>query len=428
MYSSSKLIEHFEYWFVVLSLFLFTGEPIKLLALSEASQSYQEGSNLLEQLTFLLIHVISLLLLIVHRKRVCSELVRRDKFILLMLLLIMLGIVSSALWSQYPGTTLRRSLALWGTTFFGIYFSTCHKFKQQLILLSQAYSIVIILSLVAGIFLPHYGIMSGTHAGAWRGIFLHKNGLGSSMVLSSVLFLILVIGDRRKRYLKAAFLFLSFLLLVLSTSINALLAFTILSSLFLLLLLVWLPYDWLVPILLGAILIVSLVALIFFSNLGFFLEILGKDLTFTGRTDIWPYVWEAINRKFWTGYGYEAFWRGFDSDAANIWYAVGWQPTHPHNGLLELLLIFGFIGTLLFLLIFIQLYLKSVVLVRVSNSVEYIWPVLFLTFTLFSNIGETNVLSYNSLSWVLYIMVAFTVIKPYQPYRLLNSSIFHDSY
>ena len=423
MYISSKSIERFESWFVIVSLFIFTGGPISLLSFSgEVSENFQAGSNPLEQIIFLLIHIISLFLIVIRRKKIYRELIKRDKFILLMLLLIMLVIIASTFWSKYPETTFRRSLALWGTTLFGVYFSTCHKFERQLAFLSQVYALVVVLSLIAGIVFPSYGIMTGTHAGAWSGIFLHKNGLGSTMVLSSLVFSVLIFSNNQRKSLKLTFLFFSFLLLILSTSKNALLLFAFLAGVLLLLSLAWLPYEFLVPLLLGAILVISMGALILFGNFGFFLGVLGKDLTFTGRTDIWPYVWEAIDKRFWIGYGYEGFWRGFDSDAASVWYAVSWQPSHPHNGLFELLLIFGFIWTSLFVIIFLRVYIKSIILARSSHSAEYFWPVLFLTFTFISNIGETKILSYNSLSWILFIMSVFAAVKSYQSYGTLSTS------
>jgi hypothetical protein len=84
--------------------------------------------------------------------------------------------------------TIARDLALVGTSLFGLYFATRYSLEEQIQLLSSMFGIVIILSFLFAIALPKYGIMDGIHAGAWRGIYNHKNVLGKVMVTGVIIF------------------------------------------------------------------------------------------------------------------------------------------------------------------------------------------------------------------------------------------------
>jgi O-antigen ligase len=81
---------------------------------------------------------------------------------------------------------------------------------------------------------------------------------------------------------------------------------------------------------------------------------LGKDATLTGRTDIWPFVLQGIAVKPWLGWGFNGFWQPSNPAAVSISMALGWWVPEAHNGLLDLLLQVGYIGTALFLLLMIR--------------------------------------------------------------------------
>jgi O-antigen ligase len=74
----------------------------------------------------------------------------------------------------------------------------------------------------------------------------------------------------------------------------------------------------------------------------------GKDLTLTGRTDIWSASWTAIRERPWTGYGIGSVWADFASQpTASMERAIGFRAAHAHNGALELLLETGVVGLVL---------------------------------------------------------------------------------
>ena len=104
------------------------------------------------------------------------------------LALLLVALLSSA-WSQDPTLTLRRAMVLCATTIFGIYFATRFEVPDQLRLLAWTFGLVVFLSFLSVIFLPHHGIDRNIHPGDWQGAFFQKNLLARAMVLSTFVFL-----------------------------------------------------------------------------------------------------------------------------------------------------------------------------------------------------------------------------------------------
>jgi O-antigen ligase len=79
------------------------------------------------------------------------------------------------------------------------------------------------------------------------------------------------------------------------------------------------------------------------------LGIIGKDPTLTGRTDLWAYVIDDIQKRPILGWGFSAFWSLSNPPAFQISAALGWVVVHAHNALLEMLLEVGIVGAAFFL-------------------------------------------------------------------------------
>jgi exopolysaccharide production protein ExoQ len=90
------------------------------------------------------------------------------------------------------------------------------------------------------------------------------------------------------------------------------------------------------------------------------LELIGKDPTLTGRTEIWAYVIPDIWMKPWLGWGYFGFWQLANPAAFEISNAVHWVVPHAHNGLLESLLEIGVLGTALFAFILVRIIVLAI--------------------------------------------------------------------
>ncbi|MEB3359467.1 MAG: O-antigen ligase [Synechococcales bacterium] len=402
-----------EQWFTVGALLFYAGALLKLVLTGGANEGDQASYNsAIEQLLALGIYAVTALLLLLRWKKVLVFL-SRDRWILLLLLLTVL----SYFWSDAPSLTLRRSIAILGTSSFGIYLASRYSIAQQVRLLCWAFGIIAVLSLLLVVALPQLGISGGPHDGAWRGVFAHKNGLGQKMAVSTAVFFLLSLDLRRKRWVALGGLGLSLLLAVFSRSTAGLL-----SAIAPLVLVPALQaLRWRVKLMVPAVMAIlaggGMLYFVITSTLGLLLTALGEDLTLTGRLEFWPYVIEKSLERPWLGYGYEAFWRGLSGPSAYIAYAIGGAtpPTHAHNGLLQLWLHLGVVGVMVFLAGFWMTVLRGIAWIRLGSDAASFWPIIYLVLMIAFNFSESAILEYNDLSWVLYISVALSVLRLPQP-------------
>jgi exopolysaccharide production protein ExoQ len=96
---------------------------------------------------------------------------------------------------------------------------------------------------------------------------------------------------------------------------------------------------------------VAIVVMVYWDSM---LELLGKDPTLTGRTELWELVKLNIAERPLFGWGLGAFWTDTNPLVAAISFEIGWAPPHAHNGLLELLLEIGLFGTAIFAFILVR--------------------------------------------------------------------------
>lgn len=355
------------------------------------------------------ITIISIFLIFVRYKKV-FHVVIREKF-----LWIIVGIaLASMFWSDVPVSTLRGGIFLLQTTLFGVYIAARYSLNEQLRLLAWTFGIVVLLSIVFALALPSYGVMTvqegGAHEGAWRGIYVHKNGLGRMMVLSAVVFLLSATNSRRYSWVAWAGFGLSIAIIVLSTSKTALaILLTIIVLLPFYKALRW-NYSLAVPFFITVILVGAGVAILLISNAEAILGAFGRDLTFTGRTELWAVVLHKIWERPWLGYGYGGFWRGWEGESAQVLRIVRWEAPHSHNGFLDLWLDLGLLGLSAFALSFLAVCLRAVTCLRLTKTSEGLLPLAYLTFLLLANLTESSLLRQNSL-WILYVVVTFSTHK-----------------
>ncbi|AFY87636.1 O-antigen ligase family protein [Chroococcidiopsis thermalis] len=403
----SKRLILIEKIFTVVSLLHYTGGPLAVILSGGAS----EGNNLvatpdyaLIQFLFFINFSISFFLLVLRWKKTIKSLTQGKHITVLLGLCFV-----SLLWSAAPTVTLVRSVAILGTSLFGIYLATRYSLKEQLQLLAWTFGIVIVFSIIFIVFLPRYGLMSGLHTGKWRGIFAHKNVLGNLMVLSSMVFLLVALNERKYKILLWGGFASSTVILLQTKSSSSLIIFFIIMSVFLTIRSIRMPYVLTIPTLLLLALIGQILYLWLADNTTYLLSSIGKDTTLTGRVDLWPAVLDKIWQRPWLGYGYSGFWGGWDRESAYVWRVTGWTPPNSHNGFLDLWLDLGILGLLIYLLGFLASFLKSLVWVRISRTSISLWPVMYIIYFWLSNQTETTLLKQNEIYWLLYVTVIFSM-------------------
>ncbi|OWY63896.1 hypothetical protein B7486_50370 [cyanobacterium TDX16] len=400
-----KYLKYSEQVFTFFSL-IFYSDAILILVLSNgAGQSDVELNydTSLYRLCASLIYTITFLLLIIRWKTSIYFI----KMNLIVLLVFFLPLVS-LLWSYSPLNTLKDSSALLGSSIFGIYFASRYTLKQQLRLLGWVFCISVILCPIFAIALPKYGMMGS----AWRGIYLHKNGLGASMALSTIIFLFLALSEKSNRWKHCLFCAFSLFLLLLSQSTSALLNLSFSIILLAVFKILKLRYHIMIPTFFLLIFLSSNLYLWFTYSADTIFEIVGKDTTLTGRTDIWAAAFDMIVKKPWLGYGYGGFWYGLNSESAYIWRSTNWVPTHPHNGFIAIWLDLGLLGLTIFFLGYLKTLFRAIVCVRYNIKKEGVWVLTFLIYMLLVNTTESALIESNSLMWILYISISFSLAIP----------------
>lgn len=385
-----------ERFFAGLVLFLFTDALLPLMRREAGVTVDLAQGDRVSQMIWLGVYGVTFLLAAIHWRVVVRSLFQGRQLILLVAIAL-----ASALWSVAPAVTVRRGIALVGTTLFGVYFAARFTLSQQIRILAGTLATIAVLSLVVALAMPWIGVSSGVHEGAWRGIFVHKNILGRIMALSAIVWAISARQAARGRMLAHVMLALSVLLVFLSRSTTGMLMLAAVGAALAMHRLLRLHYTLMLSLAIFAGLL-GVAAVAWLSrSLDLVFALLQKEPTLTGRTILWAVVLERIWRNPLLGYGYGAFWLGPSGESRRVWDVVGWDAPHAHQGYLDLLLDVGGIGAFIFLAGFASAFVRASALVR--RRITNYWPVAYLTFMLAYNFAESAILRQNSIFWTLYV-------------------------
>ncbi len=195
-------------------------------------------------------------------------------------------------------------------------------------------------------------------AGDWRGSFGHKNGAAPVMVM---LLFIGIYAIRLGALLSgAAIVGFAALFLLFSGGKSALalcIAVFLLTGLVLVVRRFWIrAVVCFTPLLALNLLSVGTVMSDGLENIA---NMLPFDTTFTGRTDIWTFAFQALQQRLSIGYGFAAFWGS--SSIRDLPEGKEWAEfaSHSHNGYLDTALAMGVPGLLLLTLVLVIVPLKN---------------------------------------------------------------------
>lgn len=316
----------------------------------------------------------------------------------------------SLLWSDNPAVTARRATAVLGTTVVGMYIGVRYEFEGQLRILRTLLVLLAVLSVVFATATP-LGVMEGFSEGAWRGAFVHKNILGRLMALLGVVSALQVWASRGKSPFDWVCLAAAFPLLMLSQSRTALVV--LLASLLIVPVLgiVRLRHTLAVPATILASVAVLSAALWLTASMDTVAAALGRDLTFTGRTQLWDEALQKVFERPLLGHGYGAFWLGWEGESATIWATTPWLPPHAHNGALDLALDLGLTGFAFFAAAFLIAGAAALRHAAVGATVIARWPMVLIFFVVLLNATESTIVRRNDLMWMLFVAMAVALLN-----------------
>ena len=330
------------------------------------------------------------------------------------LIALMVYSLFSVLWSDAQLVTLQRSLVFVMATIFAYYLGIRFKLSEFLNVLFAAGFVIMLYSYVAVYANPSLGTdLNYPYNGSWRGVFWHRNHLGSFVALFSVVFLVHMLHPYHI-YLRitagVAYIF-SVIMTYYAASATGHILFVLLHIAIGVLVL-WIKIRHRLTrthyLLLFFGLLLS--TLLLYLNLDLVLGIFNRNSSFTGRTGLWSVLLGEIFPKHpWFGVGFGTIWapaefKYFMQDRLGWLYPV----MLGDNGFLDILLNLGAIGFILFILNYFIAWLKAGRLLVNSKYYLEIFPALFMLYTFFANITFSLFMELEVFIWM--IMVAIMII------------------
>ena len=342
-------------------------------------------SNLVNQLLSLLFLVS--LVSIIGKQNLVIKLLKAERYLILFM---GLALVSVA-WSDYPMVSLKRWIALFGEVVICvaalIHFKWSEVALRPFRLLISAF---LILSFLSVLFIP--GAMDPDYNG-WRGLTDQKNNLGLVTMCSTLLWFFILRYQRGQwaNLINMGVFALSIILLIGSNSKTSLLVFAIVTMM----IMVTHAGEQLfekkgVAAIYTAFLFMmgmtfALIILFYAPHIvAFIFGLLGKDLTFTGRVDLWQAVFGMTQQKWVQGWGIGGFWVMDSPRMIPLFEVFLWLPNQAHNGYLDVFNQLGVIGLMLFVLMLIRFFKGCT---RLKKRKAWVWIFVAL---LILNLQETT--------------------------------------
>jgi len=319
---------------------------------------------------------------------------------LLVLCVLLAGV--SMFWSVDPALTIRRSVALMMTTCLGLVLASWLSWARLIQGVAVAFLILALLTIFVVLTDPYRGLMQEIYEGAWRGPWVQKNDLGGMMTKGLIAALGAFAIRPKRAWIWIPTGLLCFGLVLMSTSKTALLISLASIGLF-----IWI-YAYrsvaftrpvVIAILFGGIGIVTVALTLFPVET---LDLIGKDPTFTGRTDIWRELAAAIGNSWQLGYGYGAFWMDPLGPSYMARSMLEWDVPSAHNGWVEIWLSGG-IGLVILFSLHVLITLGACVKSLRRGGRECYWVILFILAFLGFSMSESAILMQNDLTWALFV-------------------------
>lgn len=362
-----------------------------------------------------LVLLTSLAVILLHQHQRLSMFINRWKRNWMICPFLLIAILSIS-WSNYPAAAIYRALFIFLITLIASATGTMYPLDKVIRLLSNSLVIMVGFCVILAIAIPGWGIMlDSPYNGSWRGIFWHRNYLGTFMALSCLVFTHNFLNEPNSKIKKVFFLLLSILAIILTILSRSATGIIVLLLVFMaeLVASIWVRiYSKIKPVFywvagaLGIILI-----LVVMTNIDFLFGLLGRNASLTGRIPMWTHLMDNyVSTRPWMGFGIGSFWI-HETIRNGVQTAVGWG--YPvmigDNGWMDILLQLGWVGLAAFLLVLIKVAFVSVKHLLSSRSKTSTFPLLFFLFVILSNISLSLFLEVEAFIWFVLISLLFSI-------------------
>jgi O-antigen ligase len=398
---------------IALIAFVLSGAFPVFNAGDSSSSSSGTGGNLAAEILLLLLYGAVFAVLAFRRHEVWDLLRLHPELGGLLCLTIV-----SALWADSPGVVFRRSVAVLGTTAFGILLALDLSFEQQLRLVRNVLRAGAVLSIACALIAPDYAVSSDVSGSYWRGVYIHKNVLGGMMALALLVEMSIPAQASKfgnlKRFING-WVLLELFLLVRAHSATALFSFLLAFGIVIACRFSPLPVKATYPLILA---LTALTLVVLFASI---LPLIGKSADLTGRLPLWRGVMEMISRRPLLGYGYSGFW----GNAATVSHLITddtFEAYYSHNGYLEVTLSLGSVGLALVLAFMVRGIAASLAFFEAGQETFRFWPLALLTWMVIHNLAECSILWQNSLIWAVAVATVYTLSRARMPVEATSFS------
>jgi O-antigen ligase len=413
-------------WIPTAWLLLIASKPLGRWFGTSAGSAVEDGSAL--DRWALLILMSLAVAVVAKRKFPWKEALRNNSALVLLYVFFGLSIV----WSDFSFVSFKRWIRLAGAIpIIMVVLSERHPFAALEASFRRSFYILIPASLLLIKYFPDFGVeyQDWTGIKSWLGVAKQKNGLGLLSAVATVFFAWGLIRRWRKSILLSDRSRLVADIIVLATAFHLLLGggFSYSATSIGLVIVGVAGLIFLMPLernlSAGATpMIVSISLLLAFlpvasSITPALVEMFGRDMTFTGRTDIWAAVLAVAAESPILGTGYGAFW--YVADDA-IFAQVGIHESH--NGYLNVYLEGGIVGVL-FLFVFLVAYFRRLVTQAQSEHEWCVLGVVLLAMLLIQNFTEDNILKTTGYLWTVTIFMAVTLSSARRRSREPNEQV-----
>jgi exopolysaccharide production protein ExoQ len=333
-----------------------------------------------------------------------------------------LGLILCPL-SQQPSRTISSALLLLGSTLLLYYIMSTYSPDQVLEILLILGTTTIGASIVFSLTLPQFGLdQTGGHPDAWKGVFSAKNYLGNL----ALFFLTVAMSYRPRttflRLVRVSQVIFCLTAIAFSRAATAYMLTAIYVVYFVVLKTLhgFRKKDYLIVcVILAGTLFAAVVVIAVWPNS--LVNLLGKDLTLTGRTQIWTSAIESIAKRPLLGYGYQAFWLGLEGESYRVILDVEWVLAQAQNGYLDVLLEMGAAGLTIVVLVFSFAFRDGAVCLLRSRDQAQLraveWYLAIVILTLFYNLDESFLFDPKHLGSMIFLLACVGLKKEWLSLR-----------